>query len=396
MRRVTIDQLRTGDRLGRDVSAHPADELPLLRAGNRISDSQRASLQRAGVVAVWIADGLSDGIEPLEVLSDDTKRRANAAIHEAFKNVAASLPNKRSPISAEVVMEMSKVAEWIIRDITRNIESALALNDLANADSYTLKHSLAVTTLGLALGLRVMHRFGWVDVYGRTRWDDIEERLIPLAVGLLLHDIGTLAVPQEIMQKSGELTEEELAAVRMHPMAGVEILKKAQGISPLSRAVVRSHHERWDGSGYPEKKAGANIHQFARIAAVADVYDALTSDRYHRKARAAHDVHAFIVKRAGRDFDPQVVEIFRSFVAPYPPGTPVVLSDGYRGIVKEVKQNAVLVPVVRLIVDAAGATIEPRDVDLAEVPGVTIVSTNFDVPHVEEPEPEPELEPVLT
>ena len=376
---MTIEQLRTGDRLGRDVSAHPADELPLLRAGNRISDSQRASLQRAGVVAVWIEDALSDGIDPLEVLGDETRRRATAAIHEAFTNVAASLPN-RAPLSAEVVMEMSKVAEWIIRDITRNIESALALNDLANADSYTLKHSLAVTTLGLALGLRVMHKFGWIDVYGRTRWDDIEDRLIPLAVGLLLHDIGTLAVPQEIMQKSGELTDEELAAVRMHPLAGVEILKKAQGISPLSRAVVRSHHERWDGSGYPEKKAGANIHQFARIAAVADVYDALTSDRYHRKARAAHDVHAFVVKRAGRDFDPQVVEVFRSFVAPYPPGTPVVLSDGYCGLVKEVRQNAVLVPVVRIIADSSGALIEPREVDLGDVPGVTIVSTDFAVP----------------
>jgi HD-GYP domain-containing protein (c-di-GMP phosphodiesterase class II) len=381
VRRVTIEQLRTGDRLGRDVSAHPADELPLLRAGNRISDSQRASLQRAGVVAVWIEDALSDGIDPLEVLGDETRRRATAAVHEAFKNVAASLSN-RAPLSAEVVMEMSKVAEWIIRDITRNIESALALNDLANADSYTLKHSLAVTTLGLALGLRVMHKFGWVDVYGRTRWDDIEDRLIPLAVGLLLHDIGTLAVPQEIMQKSGELTDEELAAVRMHPMAGVEILKKAQGISPLSRAVVRSHHERWDGSGYPEKKTGANIHQFARIAAVADVYDALTSDRYHRKARAAHDVHAFVVKRAGRDFDPQVVEVFRSFVAPYPPGTPVVLSDGYCGLVKEVRQNAVLVPVVRIIADPSGALIEPREVDLGDMPGVTIVSTDFAVPEL--------------
>ena len=381
MRRVTIEELRTGDRLGRDVSAHPADELPLLRAGNRISDSHRASLQRAGVVAVWIEDALTDGIEPLEVLGDETKRRATAAIHDAFKKVAASLPD-RAPLSAEVVMEMSKVAEWIISDITRNIESALALNDLANADAYTLKHSLAVTTLGLALGLRVMHKFGWVDVYGRTRWDDIEDRLIPLGVGLLLHDIGTLAVPQEIMQKSGELTDEELAAVRMHPMAGVEILKKAHGISPLSRAVVRSHHERWDGSGYPEQKAGTNIHQFARVAAVADVYDALTSDRYHRKARAAHDVHAFVVKRAGRDFDPQVVEIFRSFVAPYPPGTPVVLSDGYCGVVKEVRQNAVTVPVVRIIVDSSGAMVEPRDVDLADVPGVTIVSTNFAVPEL--------------
>ena len=174
----------------------------------------------------------------------------------------------------------------IVADVAGNIHSALALNDLANADGYTLKHSLAVTTLGLSLGVRVMQKYGWVDARGKRRFDGIEDRLAPLGVGLLLHDIGKLAVPPEILRKPGPLTEEEWKAMRAHPTLGFQILKKDDEISPLARAVVRSHHERWDGTGYPDRQTGTQIHQFARIAAVADVFDALTSDRYYRKAIA--------------------------------------------------------------------------------------------------------------
>ena len=382
MRVVAIEELKTGDRLGKDVYANPADGLPLLRAGVRVSDRYRASMQRAGILSVWIDVVISDGIEPLEVLEDETKRRATAAIHDAFKDITGSMKNGGPQLSADAVKEMSEVAEMIVRDIGRNIHSALALNDLANADGYTLKHSLAVTTLGLSIGIRVMHRYGWLDAQGRRRFDDIENRLTPLGVGLLLHDIGKLAIPPEILRKPGKLTDDEWKAMKSHPMLGVDILKKADGISPLARAVVRSHHERWNGSGYPESKSGTDIHQFARIAAAADVFDALTSDRCYRAALAAHEGYDFVVERAGSDFDPEVVEIFKAFVAPYPPGTRVVLSDGFCGLVKDVKHDAVTRPIVRIIVDPSGALVEPREIDLAKTPELTIVSTSFEIPEL--------------
>jgi HD-GYP domain-containing protein (c-di-GMP phosphodiesterase class II) len=378
MRSVAIEELKAGDRLGRDVYVG-AEPLPLLRAGIRISESFRASLERAGITSVWIDDAFSEGIEPLEVLEDSTKRRATAAIHDAFKGIASSAKNGGG-VKESVVEEMTEVAELIIRDIARNVHSALALNDLANADGYTLKHSLAVTTLGLSIGMRVMRTHGWVDAMGKTRFDQIEDRLIPLGVGLLLHDIGKLAVPPEILRKPGPLSDDEWKAMRMHPMMGVDILKKAEGISPLARAVVRSHHERWDGSGYPEKKEGGAIHQFARIAAAADVFDALTSERTYRHAIPAHEGYDFIVSRAGSDFDPQVIDIFKSFVAPYPPGTRVVLSDGNCGLVKEVRQDAVTRPIVRVIMDASGGVVVPWEVDLTRSAELQIVGTHFQVP----------------
>jgi HD-GYP domain-containing protein (c-di-GMP phosphodiesterase class II) len=377
MRKVLVDQLRAGDRLGRDVVSTP-DAPPLLRAGIRVSDSFRVSLERAGVAAVWIDDGLSEGIEPLEVLDVDTKRRATMAIRDAFRVVTRTLPSG-GKLSPDAIGEMTEVADLIVRDVTRNVHSAMALNDLANADGYTLKHSLSVTTLGLALGVRVMRKYGWVDVNGRRRFDAGGGRLSALGVGLLLHDIGKLAVPAEILRKTTALDEAEWKAMREHPILGVDILKR-DGISALSRAVVRSHHERWNGSGYPDGRAGEDIHQFARIAAVADVFDALTSDRYYRKAMPLPDACAFIERRVGVDFDPEVVEVFKSFVAPYPPGTRVVLSDGYCGFVKQVRQDAVRTPVVRLVMNPAGELIPPREIDLATMPGLTVVSTEFEVP----------------
>jgi HD-GYP domain-containing protein (c-di-GMP phosphodiesterase class II) len=378
MRRVLIDELQTGDRLGQDVYASP-DALPSLRAGVRVSDSYKQSLQRAGITSVWIDDGLSQGIEPLEVVKEATKQRARAAIRDAFREVSGTLATGAA-ISDDTVNEMKGVAELIVGDVARNVHSALALNDLANADGYTLRHSLAVTTLGLSIVLLVMRKYGWIDHRGKRRYDGIEERLTVLGVGLLLHDIGKLAVPPEILQKPGPLTPEEWEAMKAHPMLGVQILRQAEGISPLARAVVRSHHERWSGGGYPDGHSGEEIHQFARIAAAADVFDALTSDRYYRKALPMHEGYDFVASRGGRDFDPEVVDAFRSLVAPFPPGTGVVLSDGSCGLVKEVRQDAVKSPVVRIIVDPTGAMVEPRDVDLTRSPGLTIVSTEFVVP----------------
>jgi HD-GYP domain-containing protein (c-di-GMP phosphodiesterase class II) len=382
MRSVPVEQLRTGDRLGRDVYTSP-DTLPLLRAGVRVSESYQQSLQRAGITAVWIDDGLSEGIEPLEVLEQATKQRATAAIRDAFHDVSKSLVNGDAlTVSTAAIQEMRNVSEMIVDDISRNVHSALALNDLANADGYTLKHSLAVTTLGLSLGLRVMRKYGWTDAQGVRRFDSIEDRLTALGVGLLLHDIGKLAVPSEILRKPGPLTPEEWQAMRAHPTLGFQILKKADGISPLARAVIRSHHERWNGAGYPDGQSGAQIHQFARIAAVADVFDALTSHRCYRRALPMHQGYDFVLARAGLDFDPEVVEVFRTFVTPYPPGTRVVLSDGYCGLVKQVRQHAVSAPVVRIIADPSGAIVPPREIDLSKSPELTIISTEFELPAV--------------
>jgi ribonuclease P protein subunit RPR2 len=172
-----------------------------------------------------------------------------------------------------------------------------ALSNAVEArDAYTGKHAERVTAYGMelvkALGLDVG-----------------EER--QLEFGFLLHDIGKVAIPDAILYKPDRLTEKERALMSQHPVIGSQIIG---GIEFLSDAVkvVRSHHERWDGSGYPDRLAGEQIPREARVFAVADVLDALTSDRPYRPASTLRVARAMIESESGTHFDPEVVEAFKT------------------------------------------------------------------------------------
>jgi HD-GYP domain-containing protein (c-di-GMP phosphodiesterase class II) len=243
----------------------------------------------------------------------------------------------------------------------------MALADLSSADGYTFQHSIDVTALGLLVGHRYFSEFGWVDFRGDRHYDQLGERLSVLGLGLLLHDIGKLAVPHAILTKPGKLTDEEWTIMQTHPRAGIDMLDSTQW-SPLVKAIVLRHHERWDGSGYPDGKIGHQIHPMARIAAVADVYDAITSERPYAPARPACDGVRAIVEGSGTLFDPGVVTAFRRVVAPFPAGTEVELTDGRRGIVASVPEDAIDRPVVRII-NGAGTGAE---VALADEPGLGV------------------------
>ncbi|MFI5307634.1 MAG: HD domain-containing phosphohydrolase [Polyangiales bacterium] len=136
----------------------------------------------------------------------------------------------------------------------------------------------------------------------RADWWSVE-------VGGLLHDIGKIGVPDAILRKPGKLTESEFAEIRRHPAIGCEILA---GIPALAAAcnIVRSHHESWDGTGYPDRLAGEATPLYARVFALVDTYDAITADRHYRKGRSTEVAREIIRTQAGKQFDPSVVEAF--------------------------------------------------------------------------------------
>ncbi|HZU39898.1 MAG TPA: HD-GYP domain-containing protein, partial [Solirubrobacteraceae bacterium] len=203
---------------------------------------------------------------------------------------------------------------------------------------------------------RLFRERGWLDFRGIRQFHRLDERLHMLGLGLLLHDIGKLAIPTSVTQKREGLTGEEWELMRSHPRLGLELLR-GDDFSPLVKAIVLRHHERWDGSGYPDGKRGTEIHEMARIAAVADVYDAVTSERPYAPAQPAHVGVRTIVQGSGTLFDPDVVAVFARLVAPYPPGVEVRLSDGRRAVVTSVPEHALDRPSVRVI-DGPGAPLE--------------------------------------
>jgi HD-GYP domain-containing protein (c-di-GMP phosphodiesterase class II) len=170
-----------------------------------------------------------------------------------------------------------------------------ALSNAVEArDAYTGKHAERVTAYGMEIARAV---------------DPTLAATPQLEFGFLLHDIGKVAIPDAILYKSGALSSDERALMAQHPVVGAAIIR---GIDFLGDAVavVRSHHERWDGSGYPDRLAGEEIPLAARVFSVADVLDALTTNRPYRPASPLSDARAMIDSEGGTHFDPRVVEAF--------------------------------------------------------------------------------------
>lgn len=352
--------------IARDVLVGRPDGIPLLRAGVCITPDYKERLLKVGVRAVYIEDRLGQGITPENIVSQETRQAATRAVASAFQVSSEAMVAKQR-LPAETVRSLEEIVKRILADVASSGCAALALADLAVADAYTFQHSIDVTALGILLGQRLFRERGWLDYRGIRQFHRLEERLHLLGLGLLLHDVGKLALPTSLVQKPGELTADEWELMRTHPRLGLELLR-GDDFSPIVKAIVLRHHERWDGSGYPDGKRGTEIHEMARIAAVADVYDAITSERPYAPAQAAHMGVRTIIEGAGTQFDPDVVGVFVRLVAPFPPGVEVDLSNGRRAVVVSVPEEALDRPHVRVI-DGPGS---PYEIALVAEPRLEI------------------------
>jgi HD-GYP domain-containing protein (c-di-GMP phosphodiesterase class II) len=364
MRLISSSQIRDGVELARDVVVGPPGTAPLLRTGARLSERYRSALAKAGVGSVWIEDDLSDGIDVVEPLRPETRERVHRATGEALAAARSALRDG-SGMSRAVMDSLADVAEGMVADLLACPDAAVALDDLSSFDSYTHRHSVQVTVLGLLIARRIWESAGWTDFRGRVRRDRIEDRLRKLGLGLLVHDVGKLSVPPEVLNKPGRLTDEEMEVMRRHPADGVELLRPAD-ISPLAVSIVRDHHERLDGTGYPAGLESAQIGEFPRIAAVADVYDAVTSERVYKAAAPPHVGVRVIADGAGTQFCPTVVAHFRAVVFPYPVGHEVVLPDGRTGVVAGVDPAEPERPRVRIT--GEGGAVDEIAIDLSAEP----------------------------
>jgi HD-GYP domain-containing protein (c-di-GMP phosphodiesterase class II) len=223
-------------------------------------------------------------------LSLRTRDDARAALARAFEE-ATVMPGTLLP--HEILMELTDVAGRIVEEVVaREDEHALA-GENAGPALYIVEHSIHATVLGLSIGRRLVP----------------EGSLRELGTGLFLQDIGKLALPPSLVHKPGPLAPDEWALMMQHPLRGLEFLRD-DTISGQAKSVVRSHHERWDGSGYPYGLVGEEIPLFPRIAAVADVFGAVTSERFYAHALPRHEGIDLIRAGSGSAFDPMVVEAF--------------------------------------------------------------------------------------
>jgi len=199
-------------------------------------------------------------------------------------------------------------------------------------------------------------------------------RLIQLATGALLHDIGIAKVPKAILQKQEKLTAEELNQIHTHPIYSYRVISKELKYPEEIGVIALQHHERWDGEGYPQKLRGEDINIFARVVAVADSYIAMINNRPHRNSIIGYSAMKSVLNDNGRHFDPKILKVFLESMGIYPIGSIVQLNNSAIGRVVETHTEAPLRPVVELIIDEYGNKRGEREVvDLLAKKGAFIV-----------------------
>ena len=284
---------------------------------------------------------------------DDELRRAAKLCARSKAAVISMFADARMGQAVQFEQADALVTE-ISDSVMRHPSALISLARLKNADEYTYMHSVAVCALMIALA----RELGLV-----------ESQVREAGLAGLLHDIGKMAIPNEVLNKPGKLSDVEFVVVRDHPMAGARMLADIQQVSDVVVDVCLHHHEKFDGTGYPHRLAGEQISLFARMGAVCDVYDAITSNRPYKTGWDPAESIRKMAEWKGH-FDPVVFQAFIKTVGIYPTGSLVRLQSGRIGVVLEQQAGSLLTPKVRVFFSAKSKTPIPLEVlDLAKLAG---------------------------
>lgn len=340
--RLWLNDLAVGQTLERDIFSAAVGGLPLLRRNTVITQSFLDGLRRRGVFAVYVRDATPErrsnfidphGFVPRQqpLLTKKLRTTALSALEAIFVEIGRG--EEVYGGASRVVEQIDQVVELLVDSLGTDRAALININDLKTHDEYTFHHSLSVAVLAIAIGQHM----------GLDR-----AQLNRLGKAGILHDIGKTAIPAELINKPNRLTDPEFTLMKTHSSAGYDFLvKQGIGDEDIQQGVL-SHHERVDGSGYPNRLTQDQIPLFALIISVADVYDALTSHRPYRLPMAPGEATEYIMAGVDSSFDFQVVSSFVQKVSLYPVGSYIQLNDGRVCVVMNNENH--MRPVVRTLV----------------------------------------------
>jgi putative nucleotidyltransferase with HDIG domain len=386
LKKISVEQLRPGMFI-QDLDCGWMDH-PFLR--NRFAVTTEAEVRKviaAGIQDVYIdisrGDDVSDAPTAVEVRAE-LDRAMMAAAQAAIPRVSLAEESARA---RKVHREASTIIRNLMRDvrlgnqvrveqvepvvermtgsILRNSGAMLSLCRVKTKDAYTFLHSVSVGALLIA--------------FCRDLGMDAET-IRQAGIGGMLHDVGKVRVPDAILNKPGRLTDKEFARMQDHVVESRRILERTPDISPTVLQVAAQHHERYDGKGYAQGLKGDAISRIGQMAAICDVYDAITSDRAYHKGMAPTDALRKIFEWSEFHFNPQLAQAFLRCIGIYPVGTLVMLESGRLALVVDQHEGKLLQPLVRVIFSSrSNRYLPPEDVDLAR-PGAAERIVGHEVP----------------
>jgi HD-GYP domain-containing protein (c-di-GMP phosphodiesterase class II) len=343
------------------------------------SEKDLNTLKSCGIEELWIdiSKGLDVEIEETEEspsfettvsvqedAGNDKKQERPVALHDEIQRAQKlNLKAKRTVAfvfrearmgNALQSVETTELVDEINQSVSRNSGALLSLSRMKNKDDHTYLHAVAVSALMIALGKQM-------GLDGAT--------LKSVGMAGLMHDVGKVKIPDTLLNKPGKLTVEEFEIVKTHARQGWEILNAEANTDQIVLDVCLHHHERVDGTGYPDKLTGETLTLHSKMAAVCDVYDALTSDCSYRKAYSPADAIRKMTEGQNTHFDKAVFHAFIKTVGIYPTGTLVKLKSGRLAVVLDQSTKSLLTPVVKVFFSTkTNEPIIPVLVDLSKVP----------------------------
>lgn len=356
MRLVATTSVAEGALLGKIIYSDQGQIL--LNEGVRLERKILDRLLDFGIDYLYVKDPETDDIVAKSSISDAVRLKAIRTIGDTFKQLQQDTKIANSFVMEKATKDFKNLIKLLVDELYRSKDLLNLLSDVFTHDHYIFSHSLNVTLYSLAIG--------------------IELKLSPkelelLGLGAILHDVGKMKVPEAILAKPGRLTEEEFEVIKNHAEDGFQMLRNIPALPLIVAHCAFQHHERLDGSGYPRRLEGDEIHKFGLILGVADVFDAVTSNRVYRPAMLPHEGLEILYSGSGTLFDSKVVDAFRRAVAIYPVGLTVLLSDGRKGVVEGQNPGLSERPVIRIL-EENDQSVAPYQVDLKVQLNVMIVS----------------------
>lgn len=289
--------------------------------------------------------------KPIVTELKDETARARRLHGEANKIVRHMMEDIR--LGQQVKVDrVEPLVEGMVDSIFRNQDALLPLARLKRHDDYTFQHSVSVCALLVAFGRGM-----------KLPREAIKE----MAMGGLLHDVGKARIPDNILNKPAKLSDDEFSKMQSHVAQGVLLLQQTDGVSDIAMRVAAEHHERFDGTGYPDKRLGEKISVYGQMAAIVDVYDAISSERVYHKGMPPTQALKKLLEWSSHHFDPQLVQAFIRAIGIYPTGTLVQLESKRLGVVVEQNEGNLLEPVVRVFYHAGKLHyIPPETLNLAK------------------------------